>query len=397
MIFILAIPIFLLVISLIVTIHELGHFSVARLFKTKIDRFSVGFGPIIWSKRDKNGVLWCLSALPLGGYVKFAGDEHVSSMSPDAEELEKARLSIIEQEGPGAERAYFHFKPVWQRFLIVLAGPAANFVLAIVIFAGVFMLTGKGTAPGTIMEVPNGPGERAGLKVGDQIVRIDGRAVKTSEDVVMLIRMRGAEPTRIDLIRDGQPLSLTAVPERRLISAPKDPVPTYGGFLAISIGDGQPHPVWPHEALWLGTQKTFGVLDTTVTYIGRIFSGKENGDQLSGIIGMTKATGDLTAQVVSVKASPGQIAFNLLFTMLQMAAFISVGIGFINLLPVPVLDGGHLVFYIYEAIMRRPLSAAIQGLGYRFGLMALLGLMLFATWNDLNRTGVIKFLGGLFS
>lgn len=396
---ILAIPTFLLVISLIVTFHELGHFSVARLFKTKIERFSVGFGPVIWSRRDKNGVLWCLSALPLGGYVKFSGDEHVSSMSPDAEELEKARRAIREREGPGAEMAYFHFKPVWQRFLIVLAGPVANFVLSILIFAAVFMIVGKGMAPGTVMGFPepNGPGARSGLKVGDQFVRIDGREVKTSEDVIMLVRMRGNESVPVEVRRDGQIVRLTVTPERRLIPEASEHVPTYAGVLAVAIGDGKPRMPWPHEALWLGTQKTLGVLDTTLTYIGRIFTGKENGDQLSGIIGMTKATGDLTAEVASIKATPGQIAFSWMLTMLQMAAFVSVGIGFVNLLPVPVLDGGHLVFYTYEAIARRPLSATVQGLGYRFGLVALFGLMLFATWNDLNRTGIIKFFGGLFS
>jgi regulator of sigma E protease len=381
--YILAIPLFLLVISLIVTFHELGHFSVARLFKTKIERFSVGFGPVIWSKRDKNGVLWCLSALPLGGYVKFSGDEHVSSMSPDAEELEKARRAIREREGPGAEMAYFHFKPVWQRFLIVLAGPAANFVLAAIIFAIVFMIVGVGKVPGTILgfSEPNGPGARSGLKVGDQFIQIDGREVRTSQDVVMLVNSRPDEAIPVMVLRKGQVVKLTVTPERRLIPAASKHVPTYGGVLAVRIGEGNPRTPWPHEALWLGTQKTIGVLDTTLTYIGRIFTGKENGDQLSGIIGMTKATGDLTAQVASVKATPGQMAFNLLLTLLQ----------------IPVLDGGHLMFYTYEAIARRPLSATVQGLGYRFGLVALLGLMLFATWNDLNRTGLTKFFGGLFS
>ncbi|ESQ78146.1 RIP metalloprotease [Asticcacaulis sp. YBE204] len=395
----LGIPTFLLLISLIVTIHELGHFSVARLFKTKIERFSVGFGPILWSRRDKNGVLWCLSALPLGGYVKFAGDEHVSSMSPDEKELQEARLAIAQREGAGAEKAYFHFKPVWQRFLIVLAGPMANFALSIVIFAVVFMIVGKGMSPGTVMgfSEANGPGVRGGLKVNDRIVRIDGRAIKSSEDVIMLITMRGDEPTRIDLVRDGQPVSLVITPERRLISKPTDPVPTYAGRLAVQIGDGKPRALWPHEALWLGTQKTWNVLDTTLTYIGRIFTGKENGDQLSGIIGMTKATGDMTAAAASVKADPALVVANWAFTMLQFAGFISIGIGFVNLLPIPVLDGGHLVFYTYEAIARKPLNATIQGLGYRFGLVALLGLMLFATWNDLNRTGFNRFIVGLFS
>jgi len=388
----------LVMLSIIVTIHELGHFSVARLFRTKVARFSVGFGPVLWSRRDRNGVLWCLSALPLGGYVKFAGDEHVASMSPTAEDLQVAREAIVAREGYGAEKAYFHFKPVWQRFLIVAAGPVANFVLSIVLFALIFGVTGKGMAPGTVSQVlPGSVAESAGFQVGDRILRVDGRKIERSQDVVMLIQLRADTPVRMDIVRDGTPLTLTATPARKLMSAPDEPVPVYGGQLGIGVGDGPRRALWPHEALWSGVQMTGSILDTTVTYIGRIFTGKESGDQLSGILGMTKATGDMTAQVAADKAPNSHKAINWLFTMIQMAAIISVGIGFINLWPIPVLDGGHLVFYTFEALFRRPLSAAVQGIGYRFGLMALLGLMLFATWNDLNRMGLGKFFGGLFS
>lgn len=396
--FLIGIVPFLLLISLIVTIHELGHFSVARLFKTKVDRFSVGFGPVLWSRRDKNGVLWCISALPLGGYVKFSGDEHVSSMSPTAEDLQAAREAIAAREGYGAEKAYFHFKPVWQRFLIVAAGPMANFVLAIVLFAVVFGITGKGVAPGTISQVmPQSVAEAAGFKVGDRILRVDGRKIERSQDVVMLIHLRADTPVRMDVLRDGSPLTITATPARKLMSGPEEHVPVYGGQLGIGVGDGPRRMLWPHEALWSGVQMTGNILDTTVTYIGRIFTGKESGDQLSGVLGMTKVAGDMTAQVAADDVPNGHKAINWIFTMIQMAAIISVGIGFINLLPIPVLDGGHLVFYTFEALFRKPLSAAVQGIGYRFGLMALLGLMLFATWNDLNRMGLGKFFGGLFS
>jgi len=398
MTFLLGIIPFLLVISLIVTFHELGHFSVARLFKTKVDRFSVGFGPVIWSRRDKNGVLWCISALPLGGYVKFSGDEHVSSMSPDAEELQKAKLSITQREGAGAEKAYFHFKPVWQRFLIVAAGPAANFILAIVIFSGILMTFGEIIRPPVVEQVePGGAAEAAGFRPGDRLMAVDGRSVDTFQDAARLISVRANQETRFDIDRGGKSISLTAVPARVLISGPNE-APTYGGRMGLYFGDNPIRKTyWPHEAVIEGTRMTVDVLDTTLTYIGRIFTGKENGDQLSGIIGMTKTTGDLTAEVSRIKATPGQIALSWAFTMLQMAAVVSVGIGFINLLPVPILDGGHLAFYTYEAIARRPLNASIQGFGYRVGLMALLGLMLFATWNDLNRTGLMKFFGGLFS
>ncbi|MDC7681857.1 M50 family metallopeptidase [Asticcacaulis sp. BYS171W] len=391
-------PTFLLMISLIVTIHELGHFSVARLFKTKIERFSVGFGPILWSRRDKNGVLWCLSALPLGGYVKFAGDEHVSSMSPDEKELQEARLAITQREGAGAEQAYFHFKPVWQRFLIVLAGPMANFVLAIAIFAFLLSVFGEVIRPPLVDRTePGSVAEAAGFRTGDVLVSIDGRKVDQFQDAARLINTRADQATRFEVRRGAQIVTIDATPKRDVITQPGQPV-VYGGRIGLHFAD-QPYRkrYWPHDAVAEGFKTTVDVLDTTLTYIGRIFTGKENGDQLSGILGMTKTTGDLTAEVAKAKTSPGITALNWALTMLQLAAVVSIGIGFVNLLPVPVLDGGHLVFYTYEAVARKPLNATIQGLGYRFGLVALLGLMLFATWNDLNRMGVSKFFGGLFS
>lgn len=401
MTFLLGIIPFLLLISLIVTIHELGHFSVARLFKTKIERFSVGFGPILLSRRDKNGVLWCLSALPLGGYVKFSGDEHVSSMSPDAKELEAAKLAITQKEGAGAELAYFHFKPVWQRFLIVAAGPVANFILAIVLFAGILMFTGEGYYPADVSRVmPDSPAAAAGFKSGDRIIAVDGRAVEARNDAQRLIMLRAESETIVTVERDGGPVDLKVRPERVILNPGSKEAPQYGGRIGLEF-DGNSKVItrkyWPHEAVMAGANMTWQVLDTNLTYIGRIFIGKEDGKELSGIIGMTKVAGDLTAESAKVQGNAADKAGGWIFYMLQMAAVISVGIGFVNLLPVPVLDGGHLVFYTYEAIARKPLDSAIQGLGYRFGLMALLGLMLFATWNDLNRVGVIKFFGGLFS
>ncbi|HTN40602.1 MAG TPA: site-2 protease family protein, partial [Asticcacaulis sp.] len=166
---------FLIIISLIVTFHELGHFSVARLFKTRVERFSVGFGKILLRKKDKNGVEWCLSALPLGGYVKFAGDENITSMMPSAEELDASRIAITEREGADAVKDYYHFKPLWQKFLIILAGPAANFVLAIGLLTVLNYAMGEQYYRPTIAGfLPGNVAESAGLRVGDTFVRIDG-------------------------------------------------------------------------------------------------------------------------------------------------------------------------------------------------------------------------------
>ncbi len=389
----------LILISVIVTIHELGHFSVARLFKTKIERFSVGFGPKLLARTDKNGVEWCLSAIPLGGYVKFAGDEHVSSMSPDARELDAARTAIVAKEGEGAEKAYFHFKPVWQRMLIVAAGPFANFVLAIVLFAGVLMFIGKGQTPASVVSVePNSPAAAAGFKPGDLITEIDGRAVENHQDARTLILMRADSAINITVLRDGAPVVLNATPARTELEVGFGDHRIKAGRLGIEMGgDMRWQRFAPHTALVEGAKMTWQVLDTNVTYIGRIFAGKESGDQLSGILGMTKGTGDIASETMKVEAPAADRVILLVINLVTLAAVISVGIGFLNLLPVPVLDGGHLLFYTYEAVMQKPLNSAIQGYGYRLGLVTLLGLMLFATWNDLNQLGVVKFFGGLFS
>jgi regulator of sigma E protease len=389
----------LILISVIVTIHELGHFSVARLFKTKIERFSVGFGPKLLARTDKNGVEWCLSAIPLGGYVKFAGDEHVSSMSPDARELDAARTAIVAKEGEGAEKAYFHFKPVWQRMLIVAAGPFANFVLAIVLFAGVLMFIGKGQTPASVVSVePNSPAAAAGFKPGDLITEIDGRAVENHQDARTLILMRADSAINITVLRDGAPVVLNATPARTELEVGSGDHRIKAGRLGIEMGgDMRWQRFAPHTALVEGAKMTWQVLDTNVTYIGRIFAGKESGDQLSGILGMTKGTGDIASETMKVEAPAADRVILLVINLVTLAAVISVGIGFLNLLPVPVLDGGHLLFYTYEAVMQKPLNSAIQGYGYRLGLVTLLGLMLFATWNDLNQLGVVKFFGGLFS
>jgi regulator of sigma E protease len=389
---------FLLLISVIVTIHELGHYSVARLFKTKIERFSVGFGKVLISRRDKNGVLWCLSAIPLGGYVKFSGDEHVASMSPDATELETARRAIREKEGDGAELNYFHFKPVWQRFLIVAAGPFANFLLAIVLFAALLMISGQTIVPASVQAIqPGSAAEIAGFQKGDRIISVDNRKVKDSLDVIRLTSLRAGTPTRYEVIRAEKPITLIATPKRERLTRPDEPE-VYGGKLGIAIGNAAiSKTYWPHQALIEGTRMTWEALDSTVTYIGRIFIGKESGKELSGILGMTQMTGDITAQASKAEGSTGDKLMSFGLYMLTIAALISVGVGFMNLLPIPILDGGHLVFYTYEAIAQKPLASGIQAMGYRFGLMALIGLMVFATWNDLNRIGVVKFFGGLFS
>jgi len=390
---------FLIIISLIVTFHELGHFSVARLFRTRVERFSVGFGKILLRKKDRNGVEWCLSALPLGGYVKFAGDEHITSMMPSAEDLEASRIAITEREGAAAVKDYYHFKPLWQKFLIILAGPAANFVLAIGIFALVFWIAGDSYVPAKVVMVePDSPAAVAGFQVGDTVLSIDGKTVESREDVRMQVMLRADTQTRFIVQRGASRIVLLATPVRAIMEPDGPNQNLKAGRLGIAMDAPEvSRPLNPLQALVKGNEQTWKVLDTNLTYISRIFTGKENGNQIGGIVGMAKTTGDVTVAAAQVKAPLWQIVLSLGFTYLQYMAYISIGVGFLNLLPIPALDGGHLAFILWQGVTRKPISAGFQNAAFRIAIVLVLGLMLFAFWNDINNIGLTKFIGGLFS
>ena len=390
---------FLIIISLIVTFHELGHFSVARLFKTRVERFSVGFGKILLRKKDKHGVEWCLSALPLGGYVKFAGDEHITSMMPSLEDLEASRAAITEREGAAAVNDYFHFKPLWQRFLIVLAGPAANFVLAIILLTGIFWIAGDSYVPAKVVAVEaNSPAATAGFMSGDLLLTIDGKDIRSENDAIMAISLRADTPTRFEIERNSKRMALMATP-RRISLDPNGPNPKLTrGQLGLDLhGPAVVAPLNPWQALVKGNSQTWKAFDTNLTYISRIFTGKENGNQIGGIVGMTKATGDIAVAAAQVKGPAWQVVVSALFIYVQLMAYISIGVGFLNLLPIPALDGGHLAFFLWQGVTKKPISAEIQNSAFRIAIALVLGLMLFAFWNDLNNTGFTKFIGGLFS
>jgi regulator of sigma E protease len=391
---------FVLVIGVVVTVHELGHFLAARWLGTAIDRFSIGFGRAIASWRDKQGVEWRVGWLPLGGYVKFAGDENVSSM-PDADDLATLRQEIVAREGAGALDRYFHFKPLWQRAIIVAGGPLANFILAIGIFAGVLMTLGKPVAPARIDVIkPGSPAERAGFRLGDVVLSADGKAIDDFSDVRMVVVLRSGTPTDFVVRRGDRQLKLTATPVRDSVVDQFGHTQRYG---TLGIGqDLRPGEVVmrrypPIEAVGEGAKQAWDQVATTVKYLGRLVIGRETADQLSGPLGIAQLSGDIAKKTAEASPNVPMLLANWGLTLLQLVASISVGIGFLNLLPVPVLDGGHLLFYAFEAVARRPLTAKVQAAGYRLGLALVLGLMLFATWNDLQRLNVFKFFGALFS
>jgi len=399
LVYVVGIPLLLIMISIIVSFHEYGHYSVARLFKTRIDRFSVGFGKILWSRRDRHGTEWAISALPLGGYVKFAGDENIASMVPGPEELDAARASITEREGADAVKDYFHFKPLWQRFLIILAGPVFNFILAILIFSAMNMTLGSVNETPTVQDVvANMPGQVAGFRPGDTIKSIEGHDTPSVTDVIRRIALRADTPTRVVVDRNHQLVTLIVTPKRATLDTGDRRSQTQGGVIGVHLsGHRTYHRDDPITAIGHGAGQTWDVLDTNLTYIGRMFTGKENGGQLTGPIGMAKVASDTVADVAAEKESLAEKSLDLTLATVQLIAFISIGVGFVNLLPLPILDGGHLVFYLIQSVTQKPVSGRIQTAAFPIAIALILGLMLFAGWNDINHTGLAQYIGRLFS
>jgi regulator of sigma E protease len=355
---------FLFVLSLVVFFHELGHFLIARLCGVRILVFSIGFGPEIIGFNDRHGTRWKIAAIPLGGYVKFFGDENAGS-APDAPRLEAMDDS---------ERAQsFFFQPVLKRAAIVVAGPMANFVLAIAIFSTIFMLYGKQTMSARVDTVQaDSPAAAAGFQPGDLVVSIDGKPIDNFEDMQRIVSESAGDKLTIKVDRNGAPMVLTATPTLKEV---KD---NFGnahriGILGISrsmaTADLKFHPVAPPQAVVMGVQETWFVIDRTLSYIGGVVVGREAADQLGGPIRIAQISGEV--------ATIGFVA------LIHLAAVLSVSIGLLNLFPIPLLDGGHLLFYAIEAMRGRPLSERAQEVGFRIGLAIVVMLMIFATFNDI--------------
>jgi regulator of sigma E protease len=358
-----AVP-FLFVLTIVVFFHELGHFLVARWAGVKVLTFSLGFGPEIVGFNDRQGTRWKLSAIPLGGYVKFFGDESEAS-TPSADALSQMTE---------AERAQsFHGKPVGPRAAIVAAGPIANFLLAIVIFAGLFTFFGKPSTTAQVDSVqPGSAAAAAGFQSGDVVLSINGTPIESFTDMQRTVSMSAGQKLTFEVKRGGANVTLNATPDLREM---KD---SFGnthrlGVLGITRASSPTEvttkPVDPFTAVWLGVKETWFVVDRTLAYIGGIFVGRESTDQVGGPIRIAQMS--------------GQVATLGLSALIHLSAVMSISIGLLNLFPVPLLDGGHLLFYAVEAVRGRKLSERAQEMGFRFGLALVLMLMIFATYNDI--------------
>ncbi|MEH0196045.1 RIP metalloprotease [Caulobacter sp. CCNWLY153] len=386
-----------IVLSVVVTVHELGHYWAARACGVAIDRFSIGFGAPLISWRDKHGVEWRIASIPLGGYVRFAGDENAASV-PDQNDLDAMKREIADREGAAALKQYFHFKPVWQRAIIAAAGPIANFILAILVFAVMQVAIGDLKTQVIVQAIePKSAAAAAGFKPADVIVKMDGRAVESYRDVAAYVSLRAKLPVQFTVQRAQQTLELTATPT---LVEQKDEIAgrVKVGRLGVSLGG---RGYFERSSVWMAipraTVQVWDMLKTIGFYLGRLVTGQLPADQISGIIGIGKTAGAVTQASVEGAPDLKTMIIRTVASQAILIASLSVSIGFMNLLPIPVLDGGHLLLYAYEAVFRRPLRADFQAAGFRAGLALILCFMLFAAWNDLNRYDVFKFIGGLFT
>lgn len=355
---------FLFVLTIVVFFHELGHFLVARLCGVRVLTFSVGFGPEIVGFNDRHGTRWKISAIPLGGYVKFFGDEDAAS-TPDQASI--ADMSAAEK------RESFHHQPVASRAAIVAAGPIANFLLAIVIFASIFTFYGRPSTTARVDAIQaDSAAAHAGFQVGDVIVAINGRPIETFADMQRVVSTNAGEGLTVTIERGGARQDLKATPTLREVKdnfGNTHRIGVLGITRSMGAADATLEKVPLPKAVVMGAQETWFVVDRTLSYIGGIFSGRESADQLGGPIRIAQVS--------------GQVATVSFIAVLNLAAILSVSIGLLNLFPVPLLDGGHLLFYGIEAVRGRPLSERAQEMGFRVGLALVVMLMIFATFNDI--------------
>lgn len=357
---------FVLVLSVVVFIHELGHFVVARWCGVTVKTFSIGFGKEIFGFTDSKGTRWRFAWIPLGGYVKFLDDANAASQA-SADSLAK----MTPEERAGA----FQTKPLWKRSAVVAAGPIANFLLAIAIYTAINFTFGVRTIPPRIDEVIAGmPAEAAGFERGDVIKSIDGWTIEGFGDVQRIVSMNGDRKLVFSVDRGGKMLEIEVIPK---VEEQED---TFGGTFrrgligvrpSISPSGIKAKQVGPLEALRLGVRETYTNISQTVQGIADMIMRRQSPDQMGGPI--------LIAEVTARVAELGIVA------LLIWTAFISANIGFLNLLPIPVLDGGHLLFYAIEAVRRRPLSQRIQEIGFQIGIALVLMLMVYVSMNDLLR------------
>jgi regulator of sigma E protease len=381
---------FVIVLSIVVFVHEFGHFQVARWRKVAIDTFSIGFGKTIFGWRDKHGVQWKVGALPLGGYVKFADDADPMSTGP------AERIEDPEALAEARRRGLFHAQGLTSRALVVSAGPATNFVFSILVFGALAFAFGADNTdvakiPARIGAVsPGSAAAQAGLRAHDVIAAVNGHAVANFTDLQKIIVVSANRPLTLAITRQGHVLNIVATPRR----APRDVGTVHAGQGLLGIAGPEVLPSEqvikhynPIEAIGVGALKSWTMVAQTATYVADIATGRASGNQIAGPTGILMVSGQVASSALDVpNTSLPQRLGILALSLLNLAAILSVAVGIVNLLPIPILDGGHLLFYGIEALRGgKPLPPAAQEWAYRAGFAVMASLFLFATWNDIAR------------
>ena len=372
------IPFFVLIL-VVVFIHEYGHYYFAKRYGVGVTDFSIGFGKELFGWNDKSGTRWKICIIPLGGYVKFFGDRNVYSQADNEK--------IIKEYSKDDQKKLFVLKPLYQRALIVFGGPLANFLLAILIFFSVYTFAGKDFTPAIINEVQkNSPAMVAGLKDNDIVVSIDGNKVKSIMEVSKFIMMSTNEFINFTVNRNDQELSFKVKP---IIAKGEDSLGNKVNKRMVGIKLGAYNNVVNHvklgpiKALFYAVNEVYYVSVSSLKYIGSMIRGSGDSSQLGGPIRIAKIS--------------GQVAEFGILPFISLMAYISISLGLINLFPIPMLDGGHLMFYGIEKVLGRPLSQKVQEGFFRIGLFLLLSLMFFTTFNDLKDVGLFKFFNNFIS
>ena len=356
---------FLFVLTVVVFVHEMGHYLVGRWCGIGVKAFSIGFGPELFGFNDSHGTRWKLCAIPLGGYVKFVGDMNATSSQPSSEEME----TLTEEE----RKVAFHTQPIWKRAATVVAGPLFNFLLTIAVFAVLFAAYGRYVSEPMVAEVTvDSPAAKAGILPGDRFVSVDGGKVETFGDVQRLVSGRAGDTITFVMLRDGKEVTVTATPrlmEQEDALGNKVKVAVIGVVNNKELGQPRLVTYSPAGALTAAVEETGHIIQRTGQFLQRFVVGREDKCQLGGPV-----------KIADMAGKAAKLGFEWL---VQLVALLSVGIGILNLLPIPPLDGGHLLFYGVEAIIRRPVSDRMMEMAYRAGLLLVLGFMGFVFWNDL--------------
>ncbi len=354
---------FLVLLGVLVFVHELGHYLAAKLSGVKVDEFSVGFGKELWGFDDRSGTHWKVSAIPLGGYCKFLGDGDATSSTED-----EALQSISAED----KKYAFAFQNPFKKLAIVLAGPGANYLFAILVFASIFFFMGKFTFPPVVGEVMKGsPAEMAGMKANDRVLKINGVKIDSFDEISREIMLIHDNQANLEIDRGGKILKLKVVLKKMKADENAEERPMLG-VKSVNVIEISKQNLSLLESVKLATLETYNLTYATLRGVGQMVTGKRSGDEIGGIIRIAEMSGDISKK-------QGWLDF------VVFMALLSVNLGLINLFPIPVLDGGHVVIYSIEIVARREISAKLKEILFKIGLSLILALMVFATWNDFAR------------